>query len=66
MLEETPHVVYQDLAVIFYVFLPEIGENSSAVINKRMMKEWRPDMDLEELYSLALQNLDGHTDVLLL
>lgn len=56
MLEETPHVVFQDLAAVFYIHLPEVGENSAAAISNRMVERWKPDVDVEELYSLALQN----------
>lgn len=56
LLEEIPYIVFQDLAIIFYVVLPEIGENTSITINYHMMNSWDRNIAMDELYSLALRN----------
>ncbi|MCI8371502.1 MAG: hypothetical protein HFI75_03735 [Lachnospiraceae bacterium] len=56
MLEEAPYIIFQDLAIVFYVSFLENEGSFSIDVNHSMLEEWGQKLDLEELYNLALQN----------
>ncbi|MCI8372334.1 MAG: hypothetical protein HFI75_08035 [Lachnospiraceae bacterium] len=56
VLEEAPYITFHDLAIVFYVSLLENEGSFSIDIHHSMLEEWGQKLDLEELYSLALQN----------
>lgn len=56
MLEEAPYIIFQNLAIVFYISFLENEGSFSIDIHHSMLEKWGQKLNLEELYSLALQN----------
>ena len=55
MLEEIPHVEYNDLSVIFYILIEQDNDRTATTMVKNNLAEcWR--VDAASLYDLALKN----------
>ena len=56
LLRDVPHLFWLDLAVVFYLKIPEeIIRNATALIHNSHMKQW--GIDLKELYHIAAENM---------
>lgn len=55
LLQTIPHILYLDLAIIFYI---QITENTVTMINGQIMKLWTEtqEIDITELYQIAKEN----------
>lgn len=57
LLETLPHILWMDLAVVFYFEIPEhMIERASALISFAQLKEW--GISMPELYRMASENMD--------
>lgn len=55
LLQTIPHILYLDLAIVFYI---QITENTVTMINWPIMKQWTgmQEISITELYQLAKEN----------
>ena len=55
LLQTIPHILYLDLAIVFYI---QITENTVTMINWQIMKLWTEtqEIDITELYQIAKDN----------
>lgn len=62
MLESVPHVIFHDLAVVFFVLLgKDWGGVATILVRKELQKIW--DISTEELYQTGLSNTPKHLPV---
>lgn len=54
LLNEIPHKLFLDLAVVFYYLLPDEGVHGSILIRNEHMQLW--DVTDEEIYNIAMKN----------
>ncbi len=58
LLETLPHILWLDLAIVFYLRIPEeVVKNATALIHDRHMEHW--GLTTEELYRIASENMAG-------
>ena len=55
LLADTPHILLEDLAVVFYILVSSDAEGTGSItIKNNMLEIW--DVDTDELYKLAIEN----------
>lgn len=58
LLRDVPHLLWLDLAIVFYLKIPEeIIDNATALIHNSHMEQW--GIDIKELYRTAAENMAG-------
>ena len=58
LLRDVPHLLWLDLAIVFYLKIPEeIIDNATALIHNSHMERW--GIDIKELYRTAAENMAG-------
>lgn len=57
LLEEVPHVPWMDLAIVFYLKIPEhLVKNATVLIRRNHMERW--GVTLKEMYRTAAENME--------